>query len=83
LIVARYFAVEKSKIDRLQGEKEAISQEAEAFIEENSGEEQRAIAAVLSGMDAETEALEARRNKTQTIKQGMMQELLTGRTRLI
>jgi len=39
LIVARYFAAEKSKIDRLQGEKEAISQELEAFIEEYSGEE--------------------------------------------
>jgi len=34
-------------------------------------------------MDAEITALGARRNKTQAIKQGMMQELLTGRTRLI
>jgi type I restriction enzyme S subunit len=46
-------------------------------------EEQTAIAFVLSDMDAEIEALEARREKTQQIKQGMMQELLTGRTRLI
>ena len=45
--------------------------------------EQLAIAIVLSNMDAEITALEARRNKTQAIKQGMMQELLTGRTRLI
>lgn len=45
-------------------------------------EEQRAIATVLSDMDAEISALEARRAKTQAIKQGMMQELLTGRTRL-
>ena len=45
--------------------------------------EQRAIAAVLSAIDAEITALESRRNKTQSIKQGMMQELLTGRTRLI
>ena len=44
--------------------------------------EQRAIAAVLSDMDAEIDALEARRTKTAAIKQGMMQELLTGRTRL-
>ena len=44
--------------------------------------EQRAIAAVLSDMDAEIDALEARRDKTAAIKQGMMQELLTGRTRL-
>ncbi len=46
-------------------------------------EEQTAIATVLSDMDAEIEALEARREKTRKIKQGMMQELLTGRTRLV
>ncbi len=46
-------------------------------------EEQTAIAAVLSDMDAEIEALEARQEKTQQVKQGMMQELLTGRTRLV
>jgi len=34
-------------------------------------------------MDAEIKALQARRDKTQAIKQGMMQELLTGRTRLV
>lgn len=45
--------------------------------------EQTAIAAVLSDMDAELAALEARRDKTRTLKQAMMQELLTGRTRLI
>jgi type I restriction enzyme, S subunit len=45
-------------------------------------EEQRAIAAVLSDMDAEIAALEARREKTSRIKLGMIQELLTGRTRL-
>ena len=33
-------------------------------------------------MDAEIDALEARRDKAAAIKQGMMQELLTGRTRL-
>jgi len=44
--------------------------------------EQRALATVLSDMDAEIDALEARRTKTAAIKQGMMQELLTGRTRL-
>ena len=46
-------------------------------------EEQRSIATVRSDMDAEIVALEARRAKTQAIKQGIMQELLTGRTRLI
>jgi type I restriction enzyme S subunit len=45
--------------------------------------EQRAIATVLSDMDAEITALETRLAKTQAIKQGMMQELLTGRTRLV
>ncbi|WP_165174804.1 restriction endonuclease subunit S [Desulfovibrio sp. ZJ369] len=44
--------------------------------------EQTAIAAVLSDMDAEIAALEARRAKVQALKQGMMQELLTGKTRL-
>ncbi len=48
-----------------------------------SSEEQTAIAAVLSDMDAEIAALEARREKTRQVKQGMMQELLTGRTRLV
>ena len=46
-------------------------------------EEQRALAAVLSDMDAEIAALERRRDKTRTLKQGMMQQLLTGRTRLL
>ena len=46
-------------------------------------EEQAAIAAVLFDMDAEIAALEARRAKVQALKQGMMQELLTGRTRLL
>lgn len=46
-------------------------------------EEQEAIAAVLADMDAEIAALERRRTKTRDIKQGMMQELLTGRTRLV
>ena len=45
--------------------------------------EQTAIAAALSDMDAEIKALEQRRNKTQQIKQGMMQQLLTGRVRLM
>ena len=45
--------------------------------------EQAAIAAVLSDMDAELTALEARRAKTRALKQAMMQELLTGKTRLV
>jgi type I restriction enzyme S subunit len=45
--------------------------------------EQTAIAQVLSEMDAELAGLEQRRDKTRALKQGMMQELLTGRTRLV
>ncbi len=45
--------------------------------------EQQAIATVLSDMDAEIAALEQKRDKTRTLKQGMMQELLTGKTRLV
>ena len=46
-------------------------------------DEQSAIAGVLSDMDAEIAELESRRNKTHAIKQGMMQQLLTGRVRLV
>ena len=45
-------------------------------------EEQTAIATILSDMDSEIQTLEQRLAKTRQIKQGMMQELLTGRTRL-
>lgn len=48
-----------------------------------SEQEQTAIATILSDMDAEIQALEQRLGKTRQIKQGMMQELLTGKTRLI
>ena len=44
--------------------------------------EQTAIAEVLTEMDAELAALTQRREKTRALKQAMMQELLTGRTRL-
>jgi type I restriction enzyme, S subunit len=45
--------------------------------------EQTAIAQVLTDMDKELAALEQRREKTRALKQAMMQELLTGKTRLI
>lgn len=45
--------------------------------------EQTAIATVLSEMDGELAVLEQRREKTRALKQAMMQELLTGRTRLV
>ena len=45
--------------------------------------EQEAIAAILSDMDADIAALEAKLTKARQLKQGMMQELLTGRIRLV
>lgn len=46
-------------------------------------DEQSAIAEILSNMDAEIAALETKLAKARLIKQGMMQELLTGRIRLV
>lgn len=46
-------------------------------------EEQTAIASILSDMDAEIEELEAKRDKYIAVRQGMMQQLLTGKIRLI
>jgi type I restriction enzyme S subunit len=45
--------------------------------------EQQAIAEVLSDLDSEIEALVAERDKMRLVKQGMMQELLSGRVRLV
>ena len=62
-----------------------ISRGALGHIEINipGYKEQTAIATVLSDMDADLSALETRLTKSRAIKQGMMQELLTGRTRLV
>lgn len=46
-------------------------------------EEQTAIAAILSDIDEDIQTLQQRLNKTRQLKQGMMQELLTGKIRLI
>ena len=46
-------------------------------------EEQDAIGAILSDMDADLTTLEAKLTKARALKPGMMQELLTGRVRLI
>lgn len=53
------------------------------FTLPESIEEQRAIAQILSDMDLEIEQLEAKKDKYKQVKQGMMQELLTGKTRLV
>ena len=46
-------------------------------------DKQTAIASVLTKMDGELAVLEQRWEKTRAVKQAMMQELLTGRTRLV
>jgi type I restriction enzyme S subunit len=45
--------------------------------------QESAIATVLSDMDAELSVLDSHRDETRALKQAMIQELLTGRTRLI
>lgn len=49
----------------------------------NTKKEQKAIAQILTDMDVEIEQLETKKAKYQNIKQGMMQELLTGKIRLV
>lgn len=49
----------------------------------SSSEEQTAIATVLADMDADIATLEAKLAKARDLKQGMMQQLLTGRIRLV
>jgi len=56
---------------------------AETVIKLPSKEEQTAIASILSDIDSEIEALEEKLEKIHQVKQGMMQELLTGRIRLV
>jgi type I restriction enzyme S subunit len=78
--------VQKQKASLGQGDAVVhISASALASIElaMPSLPEQTAIATVLSDMDAELAALVQRLTKTRALKQGMMQELLTGRTRLV
>jgi type I restriction enzyme S subunit len=53
------------------------------FVKLPKIEEQLAITEILSDLDAEIAALEQKREKTRLLKQGMMQELLTGRIRLM
>ncbi|MBN1274234.1 MAG: restriction endonuclease subunit S [Candidatus Aminicenantes bacterium] len=53
------------------------------FLAPPTLEEQTAVVTILSELDAEIKALEFRLDKTKQIKQGMMQQLLTGRVRLI
>ncbi|MCG9130318.1 restriction endonuclease subunit S [Candidatus Poribacteria bacterium] len=72
-----HFAVESTGVPQL-----TAPQISHYLLPVPSESEQHAIASVLSDMDAEITALEQRRDKTIAIKQGMMQQLLTGRVRL-
>jgi len=56
---------------------------AKLTLEMPSVDEQNAIVTALADMATELTALETRRDKTRALKQGMMQELLTGRIRLV
>ncbi len=75
--VMSFFPVEPTGYNRHYG---ALREFVYSFPKQ---EEQTAIATILSDMDEEIQALEQRLNKTRQIKQGMMQELLTGRIRLL
>ena len=66
----------RKKLNKSEMNKIAIWQPRERF-------EQTAIATILSDMDTEITALEAKLSKARQLKQGMMQELLTGRIRLL
>ena len=59
-----------------------IAEYSKLVIKLPSQKEQNAIAQILSDMDEEIRQLEAERDKFTLVKQGMMQELLTGKTRL-
>jgi len=73
------FALESTGVPQLTAPQ--IAQYTVAFPPTKA--EQEAIAAILSDMDAEITALEAKLAKARQLKQGMMQELLTGRIRLV
>lgn len=79
------FIENKAKKIGQQGTQSNLSKEiVEKFkILLPSLQEQKAIASVLSSMDREIESLEGKKAKYEQIKQGMMQQLLTGKIRLI
>jgi type I restriction enzyme S subunit len=84
-ILSRNFSTYSESVSVRSGMPKINREEIAAFSTEvpKALEEQSAIAVVLSDMDTELALLERRRDKTRAIKQGMMQELLTGRKRLV
>jgi type I restriction enzyme S subunit len=79
--VARKYLVSHAKTGTMTTIDQGVLGECPVFLPDLA--EQIAIATVLSDMDSEIAAIEARRAKTQAIKQGMMQQLLTGKVRLV
>jgi type I restriction enzyme S subunit len=61
----------------------SLQQVRDAIIDLPNVTEQTAIAQILTDMDAEIQALETRLDKARQVKEGMMQNLLTGRIRLV
>ena len=79
-------AAQKQKASRGQGDAVvhiSASALSEIQISLPSGDEQRAISGVLEDMDAEIQTLKSRLTKARAVKEGMMQNLLTGRVRLV
>ena len=80
-------AFENAMRDKGQGAAQANISKSDiedyVLLMPSSEEEQAAIVSVLSSMDEEISSLEAKREKYASIKQGMMQQLLTGKIRLI
>ncbi len=84
--VSLRFVAERMRLVRFPGgehKRYYISEYQHLELPTPDPEEQCAVAAVLHDMDAELAALAARRDKTRDLKQAMMQELLTGNTRLV
>ncbi|GAA4230639.1 restriction endonuclease subunit S [Postechiella marina] len=82
-----YSLVHKNILDYINGGTRAKLNKSEMNKIENwfpnSKDEQTAISEILSDMDIELEQLQSKTAKYQQVKQGMMQELLTGKTRLV
>ncbi len=87
-VFASYFLIDPLKEIEIKTASTTVKHLSHGEVEAIEGPlpdvfEQTAIASVLSDMDTEIAALEQKRDKTRALKQGMMQELLTGRIRLV
>jgi type I restriction enzyme S subunit len=86
-----YLLNSKKSIDKLRGLATGTTSVAAIYTRDllklevciPEPKEQKAIAQILSDIDLEIDSLETKREKYKSIKEGMMQELLTGKTRLV